>query len=71
MLFGVVTWRDTVAARPSMSIERAASAWACQTAMSPIIFSIGVLARRALWRFATPLARPAPRERRCVTVCHL
>ena len=52
---------DTFAARLSMSeLSGASSGW-WYVACSPTMFTIGVCARRALWRFAIPLPRPGPR----------
>ena len=41
--------------------SRGASAARCQLAWSPIQFTTGEPARRALWRLARPFARPGPR----------
>ena len=52
---------ETFAARLSMSDESGASSGWWYVACSPTMFTIGVCARRALWRFAMPLPRPGPR----------
>src|SRR3972149_4877514 len=52
---------DTVPARDSIFMLRGASALRCHVACSPIKFNKGVLALRALWRLAMPLAKPGPR----------
>jgi hypothetical protein len=55
------THADAGRARPSMSVCSGASLRRCQVACSPTRQTSGVPARRALCRFAMPLARPGPR----------
>src|SRR5579885_224537 len=52
---------ETGRASETISEARGASAPACQVAWSPIKFTTGDRARRALCRFAIPLAKPGPR----------
>ena len=55
------TQPETGFASETMSLVSGASAARCQLAWSPITFTSGERARRALWRFAMPLAKPGPR----------
>ena len=55
---------DTGRARLSMSVARGGSRCRWVVAWSPMTFTMGVRARRALWRLAMPLPRPGPRCRR-------
>ncbi len=56
---------DTLCASDMISDVSGASAARCHVAWSPIILTTGDRARRALCRFAIPLAKPGPR---CVSV---
>jgi hypothetical protein len=53
--------QPTGRASDSMSEVSGASAARCQVAWSPTRFTIGECARRALWRFAMPFAKPGPK----------
>ncbi len=55
------THPDIGLASETMSLVSGASAARCHVAWSPITLTMGVFARRALCRFARPLARPGPR----------
>ena len=55
------THPETGVASETISDVSGASAPTCHVAWSPIRFTIGDRARRALCRFAIPLANPGPR----------
>ncbi len=52
---------DTVPARDSMSMAKGGSFGRCHVVCSPMMLTTGVPALLALWRFATPFARPGPK----------
>ena len=52
---------EKVSATEVMSLVSGASKRRCDVAWSPTMLMSGVLARRALWRLASPLPWPGPR----------
>jgi len=57
----VRTQSETGRETPSMSEVSGASSPRCQVACSPMMLTIGVCARRALWKLAKALPMPGPR----------